>query len=236
MSRIVAIHQPNFFPWLGYFDKIARSDVFVFLDDVQFPKTGGLWSNRVKMLVAGEARWITAPIHRTFHGFALTNEIRLNDEKPWRNKLLKTLNANYAKAPHYHETMDWLKPLILFPESNLANYNMLVIRTIAERIGLRHDHFVVSSSLGATGQATELLIDLTKRVGGDCYLCGGGAQGYQDDQAFIATGLELLYQSFNSPIYVQGANNEFSSGLSIIDALMNVGREDVRRLIVCDDL
>lgn len=235
MSCIVAIHQPNFLPWLGYFDKIARSDVFVFLDDVQFPKTGGLWSNRVKMRVAGEARWITAPIHRTFHGFALTNEIRLNDEKPWRKKLLKTLNANYAKAPYYNETMDWLKPLILLPESNLANYNMLVIRTIAERIGLRHDHLVTSSSLGASGQATELLIDLTKRVGGDCYLCGGGAQGYLDDQAFMAAGVELCYQSFDQPIYIQHGGREFAPGLSILDALVNIGPRDVRELLQCHD-
>ena len=68
MNRVVAIHQPNFFPWLGYFDKIARSDVFIFLDDVQFPKTGGVWSNRVKILIGGEARWSTAPIDRSFTG------------------------------------------------------------------------------------------------------------------------------------------------------------------------
>lgn len=105
MTRIVAIHQPNFFPWLGYFDKIARSDTFIFLDDVQYPKTGGVWSNRVKMLVAGEPRWVTAPITRTFHGLAKINEIEWADDQTWRVKLIKTLAANYSKAGHYREIM-----------------------------------------------------------------------------------------------------------------------------------
>ena len=232
MSRIVAIHQPNFFPWLGYFNKMARSDVFIFFDDVQFPKTGGgTWSNRVKMLVAGEARWVTAPISRAFHGVARINNIDWADEQPWRVKLLKTLLASYSKAPHYKETTEWLESLILLPEGNLARYNMAVIRGIADQIGLRHDHCVTSSSLGGQGQASELLIDLTRKVGGDCYLCGGGASGYQEDEAFAAARVELRYQSFVHPIYTQHGGREFAPGLSIVDALMNLGVEEVKQMV-----
>ena len=231
MTRVVAIHQPNFFPWLGYFDKIARSDVFIFLDDVQFSKTGGTWSNRVKMLLAGEPRWVTAPINRAFHGVAAINQIEWADEQPWRVKLLKTLSTNYSKAPHYRETMEWLEPLILLSEGKLARYNMAVIRAIAQQIGLRNEHCVTSSSLGGQGQASELLIDLTRKVGGDCYLCGGGADGYQEDEAFAAGGLQLCYQSFSHPMYVQAGQQDFAPGLSIVDALMNVGFRDIKELL-----
>lgn len=231
MSKVVAIHQPNFFPWLGYFDKIARSDVFIFLDHVQLPKTGGGWSNRVKMLVAGEARWVTAPVRRAFHGVAPINEIEWADEQPWRAKLLKTLSASYVKAPHYRDTMVWLEPLILQPEGNLARYNMTVIRAIADRIGLSHEHCMTSSSLDGQGQANELLIDLTRKSGGNCYLCGGGAAGYQDDAAFAAAGLELRYQCFAHPVYAQAGQPEFSTGLSIVDALMNIGCGGVKGLL-----
>ena len=200
MTGVVAIHQPNFLPWLGYFDKIARSDVFIFLDDVQFPKAKGVWQNRVKMLVSGEPRWVTAPVRRAFHGVAPINQIEWVDEQPWRTKLLKTLSASYAKAPHYRDIMLWLEPLILRPEGNLACYNMAVIRAIADQIGLRNDHCVTSSSLGGHGQANELLIDLTRKVGGACYLSGDGASGYQEDEAFVAAGLEIRYQRFVHPV------------------------------------
>ena len=230
-ARVVAIHQPNFFPWLGYFDKIARSDVFILLDHVQLPKTGGGWSNRVKMRVAGEARWVTAPVHRAFHGVGAINEIEWADDQPWRDKLVRTLSANYAKAPYYREIIAWLEPLIRMPEVNLARYNIAVIRAIADRIGLRHDHCVVSSALGGRGQANELLIDLTRKTGGTCYLCGGGAAGYQDDAAFAEAGLELRYQRFTHPGYAQTGQVDFEPGLSIVDALMNVGCGNVKGLL-----
>lgn len=229
--KVVAIHQPNFLPWLGYFDKLARSDVFIFLDHVQFPKTGGVWSNRVKMRCGSEARWVTAPIKRAFHGVVAINEIEWADEQPWRIKLVKTLMANYSRTPFFRETMAWLEPLVLLNESNLARYNVAVVQAIAKQIGLSHDHCFASSSLGAQGQASELLINLTRSVGGTAYLCGGGASGYQEDAAFAEAGVALIYQNFQHPHYAQGAATEFLGGLSIVDALMNLGVNGVRSLL-----
>ena len=231
MTKTVAIHQPNFFPWLGYFDKIARSDVFIFLDHVQFPKTGGVWCNRVKMRCGGEARWVTGPIKRAFHGVLAINEVAWADEQPWRRKLLKTLAANYPRAPFFKETMAWLEPLILTPESNLALYNMAVIKAMAGEIGLRHEHCVASSSLGCEGQASGLLVNLIRKVDGSYYMCGGGASGYQDDQAFAQAGVSLVYQGFQHPKYPQAGAADFVPGLSVVDALMNVGRAGVRALL-----
>ena len=71
-QRLVAIHQPNFLPWLGYFDKLARADVFILLDTVQFPKKAGSWMNRARLLVGGEPSWITVPVVRSYHGLRST--------------------------------------------------------------------------------------------------------------------------------------------------------------------
>jgi len=85
-GRVVAIHQPNFLPWLGYFDKLARADTFVLLDSVQFPKRNGTWMNRVKLLVGGEPGWITVPIVRAYHG--------LGGASSWRR------SSRAIDAPH----------------------------------------------------------------------------------------------------------------------------------------
>ena len=225
MSGLVAIHQPNFFPWLGYFDKIRRADAFVFLDAVDYPRSGsggmGSWSNRVRIAIQGEARWITCPLRRLHLGESI-NAAHTDEDQPWRRKILATLTSNYGRAPHYRDAMAVLQPLIEAPETNLAAYNMAAIRTIAQHLGLA-TRFYRQSELPHSGKATELLISLVKAVGGNAYLAGGGAGGYQEDDLFAQHGVELVYQGFVPRPY--GAPAAFIPGLSVIDYLMRDGRQ-----------
>ena len=221
---LVAIHQPNFFPWLGYFDKLRRCDRFVMLDTVQHQKKGGTWGNRVKLLVAGEPRWFTAAIDRSYHGVKPISEIRFDQRDPWREKLVKSLQASYARAPHFNEAMDLLLPLACNPDERLAQYNRHAIESIAKSIDINTDKIIAASDLLSEGSSNELLIALTRDVGGNAYMCGGGAEGYQQAELFAAAGIELRYQEFHHPLYPQqGVSGAFVPGLSIIDALMNVG-------------
>jgi hypothetical protein len=230
-DKMVAIHQPNFFPWLGYFNKIARADVFVFLDDVQFPKTGGVWSNRVKLLVGGEARWVTAAIDRNYSGTRKISEMHFLSTNPWREKLLKTLEANYKKHPFFDETMEVTQPLVLNQESNISEYNIHAIEKIVSEIGMKPGEFVRSSDFAFESTSNELLCDLTTSVGGETYLCGSGADGYQDSHVFDAFKVNLKYQDFQHPTYEQVKSQKFLAGLSVIDAAMNVGWGGVRNLL-----
>ena len=223
MSIAAAMHQPNFFPWLGYFEKIARSDVFIFLDDVQFPKTGGVWINRVKLLVAGEPKWLTASINRTYHGTLKVNEVTFVQRSPWRSKMTKTLQSQYSKHPFYEQTMDILSPLLMNPEPNISEYNIHAVTELALAIGLDTTKICRSSDYPTSDSATKRLCSLTRAVAADTYLCGGGAHGYQDDQIFSSYGLSLRYQNFNHPFYPQHGYKDFVPGLSIIDAAMNLG-------------
>lgn len=227
MTRVVAIHQPNFFPWLGYFEKIARSDYFVFFDDIQFPKTGGSWSNRVKLLVSGEARWVTAAIDRNYHGTRTIREMSFLAANPWREKTLKSIETNYRRHPYYLETMELIAPLLLNPEANIAEYNIRAITTIVDHLGLDTGKLIRSSSLAHKGHSNELLCSITQLVSGNTYMCGGGADGYQDESVFTAAGIDLIHQDFQHPVYPQMFSKEFVAGLSIIDALMNVGAKAV---------
>lgn len=230
--KIVAIHQPNFFPWLGYFHKIANCDYFVFLDDVQLPKKGGTWSNRVKVLINEQGKWMTAPIVRNYSGVRPINEVCFDEEKPWRKSVIGTVQSVYKTAPYYEEIFPFLRELIEHQEANIADYNIHAISKISEKIGIDVQKFQRSSDTPYKGAANEMLVSITKYWGGDVYLCGGGADGYQDEAVFKSGGVELHYQNFQHPQYSQNFNGDvFVSGLSIIDALMNLGWSEVSRLI-----
>ncbi|HMI79762.1 MAG TPA: WbqC family protein, partial [Ferruginibacter sp.] len=227
---VIAIHQPNFFPWLGYFDKIIRSDIFVFLDDAQLQKTGGGWSNRVQLAIAGEAKWFTAPVNRNFHGTATINNITFDEKVPWRDKLIKTLELNYRKAAFYNEAINFLKGVIKYPEQNVALYNSYCIRAILDQLKMK-SNLVVASGMNVTENATERLIVITKKSGGNVYLCGGGAGGYQEDHLFSEAGIDLKYQDFKPTVYDQNGMEKFIAGLSIIDVIMHCGFEGTRQLL-----
>ncbi|MBF9231986.1 WbqC family protein [Microvirga alba] len=224
MGRVVAIHQPNFFPWLGYFDKIRQADVFIFLDAVDYPRSGsggmGSWVNRVRLNIQGKEHWVGCPVKRLPLG-APISAAEIDDQQPWRLKLLRSLQANYGRAEHFKQVMDLLGPLIDAREFNLARFNIAAISSIASYLGLSAE-FVLQSQLSVPGESTERLIALTKAVGGDTYLTGGGASGYQIDNLFPENGLSLRGQSFTPRPY--GPPEKYIAGLSIIDYLMHDGR------------
>lgn len=221
---LVAIHQPNFFPWLGYFDKIRRADMFVFLDAVDYPRSGsggmGSWCNRVKIAIQGEAQWVTCPLQKLALGEPIT-AATIDDHQPWRRKLLRTLEANYGRAGRFGEAMPLLKSLIEAEETNLAAFNIAAVRTIAARLGIGA-RFLRQSEITHAGTSTARLISLVKAVGGTAYLAGGGAGGYQEDELFAREGIELAYQNFTPRPY--GPPDRFVPGLSVIDYLMHDGR------------
>jgi hypothetical protein len=222
--KICAIHQPTFFPWRGYFDKIKRCDVFVFLDDVQFPKKGGTWSNRVAINVQGQSKWITAPINRPSGVWNINETIFQNAN--WRGKIVKTLQANYSKAPYYNEYKDFVIDLINFPSNNLSEFNINAIKRICELLKFDFKNkMIISSSFGLNSRSNELLIDLTKKVDCNTYMAGGGADSYQDISLFKEKNIEFIYQDFVQPKYYQQGENGFVPGLSIIDYLFNNGTE-----------
>jgi len=221
-DRICAIHQPNFFPWMGYFDKIKHADVFVFLDAVAYPKSGssmGSWVNRVQIDIQGNPAWIRCPVRRK-SGVQLINDVRIDDDRAWREKLLKTISLNYKRASKFDSVMPLIIELIEYPSDRLVEFNINAIKTISTCLGLRCQ-FVRQSELSVTGNATGLLASITKAVGSRVYLAGGGAAGYQDDDLFAARDVDVRYQNFVPRPY--GEISRWIEGLSVIDFMMRQG-------------
>lgn len=227
--RLVAIHQPNFLPWLGYFDKLHRADCFILMDNAQFQKTGGTWTNRVQFCIAGAGTWATVPVDRTYHGYRAIRDMEINDSTPWRDKLLRSLQMNYGRAPHFAEIFPLVREIVENPTTRLSDFNIFGIRRIMQVLGSDESKLVLGSDLAVEGQATDLLISMVRAVNGTGYLCGGGAS-YQEDDKFEAAALELVYQSFKHPQYPQSNAKSFVAGLSIVDALMNLGPGGTREL------
>lgn len=222
MKKIVAIHQPNFFPWLAYFHKIKQCDCFIILDDVQFQKSSGTWSNRVKILVSGKESWLTLPISRNYNGYKNINEMFFKDNE---NKLdlLRKIKFNYRKADFYNDGLKIIEPLILFEEQSISLYNLNAITNLCSHLGINSKKIITSSSLSHNGSSNELLISLVKQCDGDTYLCGNGSLGYLDTKIFTKNAIAITWQEFQAKIYKQQMTSIFIPGMSIIDGLMNIG-------------
>lgn len=222
MSRkLCAIHQPNFFPWLGYFDKMARADVFVFLDHVDYPKSGSSmssWCNRVKINEGGKAAWISCPVVRE-HGPQLIDTVRINSQRPWRDDMRKRLGTHYRHATNFAKAYALIDELLTYETDSLADFNVHVVRRLSRILGYDVELVRQSEMPAMTETATHRLIAICKHLGADAYLCGGGAGGYQEDDLFKAAGLDLVYQHFEPAPY--GESGTFIPGLSVIDWLMH---------------
>ena len=217
--RTVTIHQPNYAPWLGYFAKMARADVFIFLDDAQYTKNS--YINRVQIDAGGIPRWLTVPVSYRF-GDSI-GAVRISDAD-WRRSHLDTLKTYYAHAAHFGSVWTWLSDVYAgLPDGGLAASNQALIEALAAKLGIGC-RFLRSSDLdlgAATGD--DRLIALLRSAGGGVrYLSGKGGSNYQDPAKFAAAGIDLTYSEFVHPAYDQG-HETFLPGLSIFDALFRIG-------------
>jgi hypothetical protein len=227
--HVVSCHQPNFFPWLGYFHKIRWSETFVVLDDALIQKTGGSVTNRTSLAPGGKQIWFTAPIDRTFSGTLRIDQVQFSQREPFRERLLATLKTTYSRAPFFTPMWSALAPLVENPEPLLAAYNTHAIRSIATLLELPAE-LVLASSFGVDATSTARLVEITLAANGNTYLYGGGAKDYQDDLLFFGRGLNLFEQGFKPPTYPRGTQPEIA-GLSVIDALFFLGPEGTRKLL-----
>lgn len=212
----VSIHQPNYLPWLGFFDKIRRSDVFIFMDNIQYTK--GSWINRVKVKTTHGTKWLSVPVK--VKGKQIIAEIKISKDIDWQRKHLGTLSHS-ARADFFNEYYPLLKTIINKNWAFLTDMNVNLIKEITKILSL-DVKFIKGTDINAKGKKTDLLIDMVRKVGGDTYLYGSGGLEYQENEKFEKAGIELIYQDFKHPIYKQ-LFGEFSEGLSIVDALFNIG-------------
>mgnify|MGYP006305196201 CR=1 FL=1 len=224
---ILSMHQPNFIPWLGYFDKIKKSDVFVILDNVQYPR-GKSVANRNKIKIAQDSKEIVVPISRPkgYEGKVTYRGVEFGDLK-WYKKALKTIQMNYSRAPFFDYYYTKLESL--FQMDNFCEMNIAFIKFAMDELKIDTPVYLLSDSGNVNYFKNDLIIYLCNTNGADVYLSGKGAQKYNDEEKLNAHGIQLKYLSFEHPVYPQ-LHGEFISHLSVIDLLFNCGDESYKYL------
>ena len=220
---VLASHQPDFFPWMGYFYKIFQSDIFVFSDNVQYSKTG--MHNYNYILTNNGKLRVTLPIH--YH-VANLNELYIAEDFSWIRKTLKTLEMEYSKAAHFEEAYPVIEDLITSCNdlNDLATFNTLCIIRLCMLFGLGEKGrlFQMSSDLDLKNRKDARIIEMCKRFNADTYYSGAGAKDYHIEEDYAKNGIKLVYSDYKPVIYPQVAKAP-ALNMSVIDYVMNCGFE-----------
>lgn len=222
----VAVHQPQYLPWLGYFDKMDEADCFVLLDDVQFKKNE--WQNRNRIKTASGWQWLTVPVVRRFP--QRISEVRIDAGAPWSRKHIRALTMNYASAPAFDIHRPFFEELYAREWTLLHDLSLEAIFYLVAALGIQ-TKLVLASALALTPveTATERLVAICQALGADSYISGAGGRDYLDPDRFAEAGIGVDFQAFHCPSYPQRFGR-FEPNLSVVDLLFNCGARSLEVL------
>lgn len=225
----VALMQPTFLPWLGYFELMDTADIFVFLDDFQFSRQS--WAQRNKLFLSpGRPGLVSMPIQHPGDLSASFLDIAPGSDQRWIDKLEKSLSQAYGRTRFFAEMWGTAEPLLRRRDVNLADYEIGIIQAIARRLGIQ-TQLRRSSEFGiANVNRSERLVALLDAVGaGSYYAARGSAEYMHHDGIFPLKRLPVFFQNFESVSYLQAGSSEFVPSLSALDALFNLSPAEARQ-------
>ncbi len=220
MKRRVAILQPGYLPWLGYFDQLARVDLFVHYDDVQYTRRD--WRNRNRIKGPGGPQWLTVPVAVKGRPNVLIRDVPIAGTD-WARRHLATLRHCYARAPHFDWVYPRLESWLSRPVERLADLCIAGVELLAGMLGITTPTVRSSTLPGCDGlHKTDRLLAICRALGATNYLSGAAARAYLDVAALEQAGIAVAFQDYPHPVYPQ-LWGDFVSHLSVVDLLMNVG-------------
>jgi hypothetical protein len=214
---IVFVHQPEYIPWLGFFDKLSRCDTYVIYDDAQYQHGG--FHNRNRIRTARGWEWLTVPITHG-HPQTIKNTKIFGDQ--WKNKQLNSIQYYYQKTPYFKEFYPLIKDAINFNHEVLIGLNLHFIKTIAECLNIKVQMMRSSEFPYGGKEKNEKLVSMCKFLGADSYLSGSGGKNYVNENIFTEANIDVQWHSYEHPTYNQCFGG-FEPNMSIIDLLFNEG-------------
>lgn len=214
---IIAIHQPNYLPWIGFFDKLDQSDKFVLLDKAFFTKSEYIHRNNIKTPQGSHT--LTVPVSNKD---APINEVRIAFDKSWKNQHWKVIESNYKKCPYWNKYKDGIEEIYNNKWEHLSTFNITIIKYLKRVLNISSELYVESEFGLDFGKGNARNSNIVSHLKGDIYLSGNGARVYNDVSEFEKKQIQLVYQNFTHPTYTQRWGS-FIPNLSIIDMLFNCG-------------
>ena len=221
---IVAIHQPEHLPWLGFFDKMRQADVFALLDTTQFAKDDFQNRNRIKTK-KGPA-WLTVPVFKKGRSQQLIMDAQICNDRNWRNQCWTLICQSYRDAPFFQQYAPFFKDLYAARWSRLATLNETIISYLKDQLGLKTELVKASDLEVYTRGATDVNFTICRRLGADIYLSGKYGRDYLDVARFAEQGIEVRYQDFKHPVYPQ-LWGDFLPRMSSMDLLFGCGESSL---------
>lgn len=228
-DKLVVIHQPDFIPYIGFFERLLYADIYVVLDNVQYVRRNkDQWTNRDQIKTRNGRKWITVNVKKTDNQTKI-NKICLSEEHKWRSKCKNILRSNYCGASYYGEINQYIDKIIDFECELLIDFNIHAIQIINSILDIKIE-MVLASDLYPEGKKDELNISIVKKLGCTQYLSGMGAKAYCNEKLYEENGIKIIWQDFQHPVYPQQFG-EFIPYLSIVDLLYNCGIQESRRIL-----
>jgi hypothetical protein len=222
----IAILQPGYLPWLGFFDQELSVDTFVLYDDVQYDRRG--WRNRNRVKTATGFAWLTVPVVQKGRFDQVIRDVRIDNDRPWRRKHIGTVESFYAKAPYFDSLFPDFRDMIERDWEFLWELDLELINWMNRAIGV-DTPIVLASSLEADGEKSERLLDICRKLDAKEYFSGAAARHYLDLAIFEREGIDVYFQEYEHPRYPQ-LYGEFISHLSALD-LMMVAAGEAKKII-----
>lgn len=220
----VVVSQPMLFPWVGMLEQIRLANVYVYYSDVQYVKG---FINRVQIKLPDGVKWMTVPLSDFSRGQKI-NEIKICSQKDWHRQHLSMLTHAYRRAPFFEEMIKLVESVYASEYANIGMLARASTDALCNYFGLdRSCRFVDVETLMVGGSSSRRLIDIVKKLNGDCYITGLGARNYLDHALFESTGLKVRYMDYQKRPYPQ-LYGEFTPFVSSLDIIANCGQAGIK--------
>jgi hypothetical protein len=217
----VTIHQPNYIPWIGFFNKVSMADTYVLLDSVQYEKDGYTNRNKIRQPDSPAGwTWLTVPVKKGSSNL-LIKDVEIDNNQPWRETSLRTIKRVYKNSPYLNDYLPFIDSIYKQEWHSLCELNEYIIRQVLGTLDVK-PQIVRSSELNISSKKSDLNLDICKAVGATEYISGVSGKDYLEMDRFNESGIKVTFHDFKHPVYPQ-VRGPFISNKSVIDLLLSCG-------------